>query len=254
MIKHHISKHVAAFASLLFLSLSLHATVEKGKWIQLFNGKDLSDWTVKIRGHDAGINHNDTFSVKDGVIRVSYDKYETFNETFGHLFYNTPFSHYLLRVEYRFLGDQAPGGPAWAFRNSGIMIHGQTPESMTKDQDFPNSIEVQVLGGKGEGKRTTGNLCTPGTDVIMDGKLLKRHCISSKSNTYHGDQWVTLEVEVRGSKSIKHIINGETVMAYSKPQLDDGTLLEEGTISLQSESHPVEFRKVELKELRKRKK
>ena len=254
MIKHHISKHVAAFASLLFLSLSLHATVEKGKWIQLFNGKDLSDWTVKIRGHDAGINHNDTFSVKDGVIRVSYDKYETFNETFGHLFYKMPFSHYLLRVEYRFLGDQAPGGPAWAFRNSGVMIHGQTPESMTKDQDFPNSIEVQVLGGKGEGKRTTGNLCTPGTDVIMDGKLLKRHCISSKSNTYHGDQWVTLEVEVRGSKSIKHIINGETVMAYSKPQLDDGTLLEEGTISLQSESHPVEFRKVELKELRKRKK
>ena len=129
------------------------------------------------------------------------------------------------------------------------MIHGQTPESMTKDQDFPNSIEVQVLGGKGEGKRTTGNLCTPGTDVMMDGKLLKRHCISSKSMTYHGDQWVTLEVEVRGSKSIKHIINGETVMTYSKPQLDDGTLLEGGTISLQSESHPVEFRKVELKKL-----
>lgn len=249
MIKHHISKHVAAFASLLFVSLSLHATDEKGKWIQLFNGKDLSDWTVKIRGHEAGKNHNDTFSVKDGVIRVSYDKYETFNEAFGHLFYNTPFSHYLLRVEYRFLGDQAPGGPAWAFRNSGVMIHGQTPESMTKDQDFPNSIEVQVLGGKGEGKRTTGNLCTPGTDVIMDGKLLKRHCISSKSKTYHGDQWVTLEVEVRGSKSIKHIINGETVMTYSKPQLDDGTLLEGGTISLQSESHPVEFRKVELKKL-----
>ena len=253
MIKHHISKHVAAFASLLFVSLSLHATNEKGKWIQLFNGKDLSDWTVKIRGHDAGINHNDTFSVKDGVIHVSYDKYETFNETFGHLFYKMPFSHYLLRVEYRFLGDQAAEGPGWAFRNSGVMIHGQTPETMSKDQDFPNSIEVQILGGKGEGKRTTGNLCTPGTDVVMEGKLLKRHCISSKSKTYHGDQWVTLEVEVRGSKSVKHIINGETVMAYSKPQLDDGTLLEEGTISLQSESHPVEFRKVELIELRKRK-
>ena len=254
MIKHHISKHVAAFASLLFVSLSLHATDEKGKWIQLFNGKDLSDWTVKIRGHEAGKNHNDTFSVKDGVIRVSYDKYETFNETFGHLFYKTPFSHYLLRVEYRFLGDQAAEGPGWAFRNSGIMIHGQTAETMSKDQDFPNSIEVQILGGKGEGKRTTGNLCTPGTDVVMDGKLLKRHCISSKSKTYHGDQWVTLEVEVRGSKSVKHIINGETVLAYSKPQLDDGNLLEGGTISLHSESPPVEFRKVELMELRKRKK
>ena len=224
--------------------LPTSANDHKGKWIQLFNGKDLSDWTVKIRGHEVGINHNDTFAVQDGVIRVSYDKYDTFDETFGHLFYKVPFSHYLFRAEYRFLGEQANGGPGWAFRNSGVMIHGQTPETMTKDQDFPNSIEVQLLGGKGDGKRPTGNLCTPGTDVIMDGKLLKRHCLSSNSKTYHGDQWVTLEIEVMGSKSIKHIINGETVMEYTNPQLDDGTLLEGGTISLQSESHPVEFRKV----------
>ena len=122
---------------------------------------------------------------------------------------------------------------------------------MTKDQDCPNSIEVQLLGGKGEGKRTTSNLCTPGTDVIIHGKLLKRHCLRSNSKTYHGDQWVTLEIEVMGSKSIKHIINGETVMEYTNPQLDDGTLLEGGTVSLQSESHPVEFRKVELKVLAK---
>ena len=242
------------FTAITFAYLPTSANDHNGKWIQLFNGKDLSDWTVKIRGHEVGINHHDTFAVQDGVIRVSYDKYDTFDETFGHLFYKVPFSHYLFRAEYRFLGEQANGGPGWAFRNSGVMIHGQTPETMTKDQDFPNSIEVQLLGGKGEGKRTTGNLCTPGTDVIMDGKLLKRHCLSSNSKTFHGDQWVTLEIEVMGSKSIKHIINGETVMEYTNPQLDDGTLLEGGTISLQSESHPVEFRKVELKVLGKGKK
>ena len=230
------------------------AAEKKNEWIQLFNGKDLSNWTVKIRGHEAGINHNDTFSVKDGVIHVSYDKYKNFDKTYGHIFYKTPFSHYLLRIEYRFLGDQAPGGEDWAFRNSGVMLHGQTPQSMTVDQDFPNSIEVQFLGGKGKGKRTTANLCTPGTDVVMNNKLLKRHCFSSKSETYHGDQWVTVEIEVRGSKSIKHMIDGKTVLAYNKPQLDDGTLLESGTISLQSESHPVEFRKVELKRLGKSKK
>ena len=247
----HFAKYGLVFASLfLLVSLGYGAKKESG-WIQLFNGKDLSDWTVKIRGHEAGVNHNDTFSVKDGVIRVSYDKYENFNETFGHMFYKTPFSHYLLRIEYRFLGEQAPGGPGWAFRNSGVMLHGQTPESMDKGQDFPDSIEVQFLGGKGEGKRTTANLCTPGTDVVMNKKLLKRHCITSKSKTYHGDQWVTVEIEVRGSKSIKHVIDGETVLEYAKPQLDDGTLLEGGTISLQSESHPVEFRKVELKKLKK---
>ena len=241
-------------ATLTFSSLSLFADNYKNSWIQLFNGKDLSDWTIKIRGHKAGVNHNDTFSVKDGVIHVSYDKYKNFDKTYGHIFYKTPFSHYLLRIEYRFLGDQAPGGEDWAFRNSGVMLHGQNPESMTDDQDFPNSIEVQFLGGKGTGKRTTANLCTPGTDVVMKNKLLKRHCFSSNSKTYHGDKWVTVEIEVRGSHSIKHIIEGETVLAYTKPQLDNGTLLEGGTISLQSESHPVEFRKVELKRLGKGKK
>jgi hypothetical protein len=249
--------HYSIFGLLMAFAgtyLPTTAAEKKNEWIQLFNGKDLSNWTVKIRGHEAGINHNDTFSVKDGVIHVSYDKYKNFDKTYGHIFYKTPFSHYLLRIEYRFLGDQAPGGEDWAFRNSGVMLHGQTPQSMSVDQDFPNSIEVQFLGGKGKGKRTTANLCTPGTDVVMNNKLLKRHCFSSKSETYHGDQWVTIEIEVRGSKSIKHIIEGKTVLAYTQPQLDDGTLLESGTISLQSESHPVEFRKVELKRLGKTKK
>jgi len=249
--------HYSIFGLLMAFAgtyLPTTAAEKKNEWIQLFNGKDLSNWTVKIRGHEAGINHNDTFSVKDGVIHVSYDKYKNFDKTYGHIFYKTPFSHYLLRIEYRFLGDQAPGGEDWAFRNSGVMLHGQTPQSMSVDQDFPNSIEVQFLGGKGKGKRTTANLCTPGTDVVMNNKLLKRHCFSSKSETYHGDQWVTVEIEVRGSKSIKHMIDGKTVMEYTNPQLDDGTLLEGGTISLQSESHPVEFRKVELKRLGKSKK
>jgi hypothetical protein len=151
-----------------------------------------------------------------------------------------------MRLEYRFVGEQCPGGPGWAFRNSGIMAHGQSPESMKKDQDFPDSIEVQLLGGNGKDERSTGNLCTPGTHVVIDGKLVTQHCISSSSKTYHGDQWVTIELEVHGNSVIKHIIDGEVVMEYEKPQLDDGTMLSEGSISLQAESHPVEFRKVEI--------
>jgi hypothetical protein len=46
-----------------------------------------------------------------------------------------------------------------------------------------------------------------------------------------------------------HYVNGEEVMRYSKPQRDDGELLKEGTISLQSESHPTDFRKVEIIDL-----
>lgn len=230
-------------------------------WIQLFNGINLDGWTPKIKGYDLGENFGNTFRVEDGILQVAYDQYTTFDNRFGHLFYKDSFSHYRIRVEYRFLGEQVPGGPTWGLRNSGIMIHGQSAESMEKDQDFPVSIEVQLLGGTGSGDRPTANVCTPGTNMVMNGQLITRHCTNSTSKTYHGDQWVTVEVEVHGNKLIKHIIDGKTVLEYSEPQLDDRDslaqkllktqpkMLDRGTISLQSESHPVEFRKVELRKL-----
>ena len=233
---------------------------QKGEWVQLFNGKDLSGWKVKITGYELNDNYANTFRVEDGILKVAYDQYEKFGGKFGHLFYDRPLSNYVLRVEYRFVGEQSPGGPGWAFRNSGIMIHGQSPESMEKNQSFPVSIEVQLLGGGGSGKRPTANVCTPGTHIVIDGKLVTRHCNPSRSKTYHGDQWVTVEVEVRGA-NVKHIIEGETVMQYTDSQLDekdaqarklikDGDkILRGGSISLQAESHPVEFRKVEMRKL-----
>lgn len=234
---------------------------ENGEWIQLFNGKNLDGWTPKIRFHEFGDNYKNTFRVKDGLMQVGFEGYDQFNETFGHIFYKEKFSNYIIRCEYRFVGKQCPGGPGWARRNSGIMLHCQDPKTMTKDQDFPVSIEMQLLGGLGTGMRTTANLCTPGTNVVMNDKLVTRHCTSSTSKTYHGEQWVTVEIEVRGGETIKHMIDGKVVLEYDKPQLDpndanakklisDGKLiLSEGYISLQSESHPCEFRKIELKKL-----
>ncbi len=229
-----------------------------GEWVSLFNGKDLSGWTPKIRTYEYGENFGNTFRVEDGLIKVRYDDYDTFGRRFGHLFYERPFSHYRLRVEYRFIGEQIDGGPGWAFRNSGLMLHGQDPATMTVDQEFPVSIEVQLLGGNGTDPRTTSNLCTPGTNVVMNGDLFRPHCRSSTSETHHGDDWVTAEVEVRGGEVIRHILDGETVLEYTEPQLDprdkdaqrliegDDLLLTQGTISLQSESHPCDFRKVEI--------
>jgi len=219
--------------------------------IVLFNGKNLNGWSPKFKGHVVGDNYLNTFRVEDGILKVCYDKYKTFDNKFGHLFYEKPFSNYVIRVEYRFVGDQVPGGPGWAFRNNGIMVHGQTPESMGKDQRFPDSIEIQLLGGKGTGERSTANLCTPGTHVVIDGKLVKRHCISSRSKTYHGDQWVTVEAEVRGNKVIRHKVEGKTVLKYNQPQLNNGKMLHGGTISIQAESHPTEFRRIELWKLDK---
>jgi len=196
---------------------------EPSDWIQLFNGKDLTGWTPKIRGSEPGVNFGNTFRVENGVLKVGYEAYDEFKERFGHLFYKDKFSYYIIAAEYRFVGQQAKGGPGWALRNSGIMIHGQDPSTMPKDQDFPISIEVQLLGGDGTNPRTTMNLCTPGTNVVMDSKLITTHCLTAKSKTYHGEQWVRAEALVLGASLIRHKIDGETLIEYTMPQIGGGS-------------------------------
>ncbi len=239
------------------------APANTDEWISLFNGEDLTGWTPKIRGYDAGEDPFGTFRVEDGFLTVGYENYDRFDDRFGHLFFEQPFSHYELHLEYRFIGEQIPGGPDWAFKNSGVMFHAQGPGSMLRDQDFPISLEAQLLGGNGADERSTGNLCTPGTHVEIQGELIETHCISSTSPTFHGEEWVTFDLLVSGDSLIQHIVNGDTVMTYAKPVIGggvvdgfdesvkrDGQRLTEGYIALQSESHPVQFRQVRVRPLR----
>ncbi|MEP7144864.1 MAG: DUF1080 domain-containing protein [Ferruginibacter sp.] len=245
---------------------------EKSKedWISLFNGKDLSGWDIKITGQPLNDNYKKTFRVEDSMIRVVYDQYKTFDDKFGHLYYRTPFSYYIIRYQYRFTGNQTPGGAEWNVRNSGVMIHSQSAKSVNINQDFPVSVEVQLLGGLDKGERPTGNVCTPGTQVYMKGSVRPEHCVNSTSKTYNGDQWVSMTVVVLGDSIVKHIVEGDTVLTYEKPQIGGGfvgeqhnwtqanitdstfwinkagTLLKEGYIALQAESHPVDFRRIEL--------
>ena len=241
---------------------NVNVEVQK-KWIQLFNGKDLNDWVVKISGHPLNENINNTFRVEDGVIKVSYDEYDKFGESYGHLFYKKSFSNYRLKLQYRFVGEQVVDGQEWAKKNSGVMIHSQSPESMLLDQNFPISLEVQLLGVINEGVvRTTGNLCTPGTNVTMDNEVITDHCINSSSKTFYGEEWVDLEILVINDSLISHQINGKEVINYTKPtfggeylteddewQTKNNQSLKDGYIALQSESHPVEFKNIKLLEL-----
>ena len=238
--------------------------IRKEPWISLFNGKDLNDWFVKIHHHEPGENFGNTFRAEDGVIKVRYDQYGDFNNQFGHLYYKVPFSYYHLVLEYRFTGELHKGAPDYTLRNSGVMFHSQDPRTMPKEQDWPISIEMQFLGGLGDGKpRPTGNMCSPGTKVVYKGELAEDHCINSTSDTYDGDQWVKAELIVLGDSLVTHVINGDTVLQYSKPQIgggvvnrfdplvkQDGKLLKEGFIALQSEGQPVEFRNIKLMDLR----
>ena len=274
-----LRKHAANYAIWVFAFVLLACTssapeqniagaeetkaAEEAEWVSLFNGKDIEDWIVKIHHHEVGENFGNTFRVEDGMIKVRYDQYGDFNEQYGHLYYKRPFSSYHLVVEYRFADEWHPGAPEYTIRNSGVMFHSQDPRTMPKEQDWPISVEMQFLAGLGDGKpRPTGNMCSPGTDVVYEGKVDPRHCINSSSETYDLDEWVRAELIVLGDSLVKHIINGDTVLQYTKPQIgggvvnnfdpalkQDGKLLSEGYIALQSEGQAIDFRTVEIKEL-----
>lgn len=238
-------------------------------WQPLFNGKDLNDWEVKIAGHPFNDNYKNTFRVEDGLLKVAYDYYENFDENFGHLFYKKPFSYYLLHFQYRFSGTQAKGGPAWGARSGGVLLHSQSAQSMTFNQDYPFSLEVQLSGGDGKGERHTANACTNGTRVQMHGALSMAHCVNSSSKTYEANQWVDVTVMVLGDSVIKHIVEGDTVITYEKPQIgvgmvnkelhvdnpsywisQEGKPLSEGYIAIQAKSQPVDFRNIEILNLK----
>ncbi len=256
----------SVFKSLLLLLVIFPLAAncqKKEKWVSLFNGKDINDWVVKINHHETGENFGNTFRVEDGLIKIRYDQYDTFNEQFGHLYYKKPYSYYHLKFEYRITGAWRTDAPSYTIRNSGVMFHSQYPHTMPKEQDWPISIEYQILAGLDDGKpRPTGNMCSPGTDVIFNGKIDERHCINSTSKTYPPEEWVTGEIIVWGDSLITHIVNGDTVLQYSKPQIGggvvngydpkikvDGKLLSEGFIALQSEGQPIDFRNIQILDL-----
>ncbi|HEX6849123.1 MAG TPA: DUF1080 domain-containing protein, partial [Chitinophagaceae bacterium] len=190
------------------------------RWQQLFNGTDINDWVVKIHHHEAGENFGNTFRVENGIIKVRYDQYGEFNDQFGHLYYKTPFSWFHLKLQYRFVGQWVKSAPSYTLLNSGVMFHSQDPHTMPKEQDWPISVEMQFLAGLGDGKpRPTGNMCSPGTEVMQKGQIVPSHCINSSSKTYEGEQWVNAELIVLADSLITHIINGDTVLQYSKPRI-----------------------------------
>ncbi len=248
------------FSALLSLCAFSQKKHEKEDWVSLFNGKDIKDWVPKINHHPTGDNFGNTFRVKDGMIKVRYDGYEKFDEQFGHLFYKKPYSYYHLAFEYRITGAWRTDAPFYTIRNSGVMFHSQDPNTILVDQNWPISIEFQLLAGLDDGRpRPTGNMCSPGTDVVFKGEKDKRHCIESISKTYPLDEWVKGEIIVLGDSLVTHIINGDTVLQYTKPQIGgsnvlgydpaikiDGKLLDSGYIGLQSEGQPVDFRNIRI--------
>ena len=247
--------------------------ISKEDWKSLFNGKDLTGWDIKIKDHPLNENFKNTFRIEDSMIRVVYNDYEKFDNQFGHLYSHQPYSYYKLKLQYRFVGDHLADAPEWADRNSGVMVHSQSAQSMNLHQDFPVSLEFQFLCGNGKDTVPTGNVCTPGTFITYNGKTFLGHIQNSNSKTFLKNEWINAEAEVYGDSLIRHIINGDTVLTYTNAMIGEGfvnnslswttasitdslfwinkanTPLKEGHIALQAESQPIDFRRIEILDL-----
>lgn len=215
--------------------------IENKEWTSLFNGKNLDGWIVKIARSELGQNPGNMFRVADECLTVSYDDLEgPFNNQFGHIHTENAYTNFRFRCEYRFIGEQVANAPKWAFANSGIMLNCPHPSTMDVNQNFPNSAECQLLGVN----RTTGSLFTPGSKVTYEGADMAKS-VKSKLPSLPLDEWVKAEAVVKDG-TIQHWINGELIMEYSNPRLLDGTPMTGGHIALQSESHPCQFRNIEI--------
>lgn len=229
--------------------------IKAAKWVTLFNGKNIDNWTPKISGYKLGENFGNTFRVHNGILSTRYDAYDSFDNRFGALFYNKKFTNYRLKVEYRFVGKLTPGAPQWGFKDGGIQYHCQPPASMGLNQQFPVCLEYNLLGA-----RPTGEICVSGIIVTVNGKNNTSNCTPpSVKKTFENEEWVTAEIEVRDGK-FTHFVNGEKILEFENPRFDStnaqarkfittrNDLVKDGYISLQSNSHPMDFRKIEIME------
>jgi hypothetical protein len=267
---------LTAFAGSALLTTAAFAGPNDSVWTRLFNPKDTSlstNWDIHIRGEALNSDSRRTFRRaivgSDTVIEVNYDQYTGSwggdAGPFGHMGYKLrAFSYYLLRGEYQVWGTQATGGPSWAFQNNGFMLHSQPVNTMTLNQDFPISLEAQLYG-PGQGSSTM-NLCTPGTgfSTTPTGTVSSTHCVNAKNTTRAAlnTGWQKVSALVLGDSVIKFMAGADgmdSVYQFYKPVYLSGnvsnppsgvpannTRLTGGYITIQSETHPFRFRRIDV--------
>lgn len=233
---------------------------------RIFDGKSLKGWVLKTTKYPLGENPHDMLTARDGVMRFSFDGFERFNGEYAVVYYDKPLRNYILQLDYRFAGRQAPGAPAWAKRNSGVMLFAQPPQTMTLNQSYPISVEDQLLGGLDNGSRQTLAVCMVDITVVINGAKPTGHCTPDVATrppatppplpTFDGDQWVKLRIEVKSGVA-KSYANGILFNTISEPHVDaphpwlssQDAAAQPSYFALQGESDEVEFRNIELAEL-----
>lgn len=186
------------------------------KTVKLFNGKDLKNWTFKLR--DESVDPSTVFTVQNGVIHIK-------GAPFGYMRTKEVYSNYTLHVEWHWPVEAT---------NSGVFVHGQQPDAI-----WLKCIECQLKAG------------SAGDFVCMSGADMKERIDKTKSSVIKMaessekpiGEWNTMEVICKGN-TITVYVNGVLQNKGSE------VTVSEGYICLQSEGKDIEFRNVYLSPLK----
>lgn len=255
-------------AAVLGFALLSSPRAEDSAWVSLIpTGAELTGWTPKFEGKAVGVNPDTTFRMSpEGYLWV--DLHTSYSRTgFGHLYYTKQkFSYYLVRAEYKFTKDKSEAGFAdWTPQNNGLMIHCPEPSMVTGQ--FPNSIEVQLLGPKNNNEDRvpsatwpvgrTGAMCIAGDAFVVNyngNNNYTNHCTSpSYPDAWKGTQipwdkdFSDMTVRVLGDSLIQHYIRGQKVFETAKIRMKSGGQpVKEGYLAIQAEGTATYFRKLEV--------
>jgi hypothetical protein len=195
-------------------------------WIKLFNGKDLSGWSVYLAPKKEA-DPNKVFKVDDGILVCE-------GMPFGYLITDKEYENYILKLQWRW-GKTVHGKG----RNSGVFVHVVGPNKI-----WPKAVEAQLMADHA------------GDFWLVDGFKLKVDSKRQDPRTAHHylrmkdhvekpvGEWNQYEITCTGD-SIRVVINDQLVNEGSDAELSKGKIL------LQSEGAEIHFKDVVLKQLPK---
>ena len=215
------------FFSFFYLLISTWA---EPKTESLFNGKDLTGWSMDIPAHDKKPELPKSFIVRDGML-VSLGK------PFGHLLTEKEYENYRLIAEYRFAGK--PG-------NCGVLVHASTLRNLYKM--YPQSIEVQMNHTHaGDFWCIVENIEVPNMVKrrgakekwgITEGKARRILNLTDSSEKPVGE-WNRMKIECLGDE-VKVWVNDELL------NHGHSCTAKKGKLAIQAEGSEVEFRRLDL--------
>jgi hypothetical protein len=222
----------------LVLAVVAAAPSRADEYRDLFNGKDFDGWVIEGPNEDR--EKQPVWAVKDGLIVCS-------GKVFGFLRYDRQkFGDFSVRVEYRF----APPTAANRRGNSGLGVRmgsfDPKRSSLTRASYASYEIQLQDDAGRPANAHTTGSLY--------------RYAAPTANPVKPAPEWNTVEVECVGPR-IQVTVNGQKVLDADQttladipgkpagaPAPKDKPLV--GSVALQSHSGQVEFRKVQVREIK----